>query len=75
MRMMHMDAPEIAPGATAVFSPENGNHVMLEGVKQPLKQGDRVPLTLVFEKAGAVTVQVSVEAPGARQPKAGHGHN
>lgn len=41
-----------------------GNHVMLLDLKQPLKAGDRYPLTLQFEKAGKVEVRVSVEAAG-----------
>ncbi|WP_280954841.1 copper chaperone PCu(A)C [Paludibacterium denitrificans] len=31
------------------------------GLKQPLKAGDHFPLTLKFEKAGSVTVDVQVE--------------
>ena len=35
---------------------------MLSGMDQPLKAGEQFPLTLVFEKAGKVEVQVKVEA-------------
>jgi copper(I)-binding protein len=38
---------------------------MLFGLKEPLKSGDKFPLTLRFEKAGEVTVTVNVEAAGA----------
>lgn len=38
-----------------------GDHVMFLGLKQPLKQGDMVTLTLTFEKAGDVTVEVPVD--------------
>jgi periplasmic copper chaperone A len=44
----------------ATFGP-GGLHVMLTGLKQPLKLGDSFPLTLNFAKAGAVTVTVSVQ--------------
>jgi periplasmic copper chaperone A len=74
-RMFHMQSVEVAPGATAALSPENGNHVMLEGLKQPLKRGETVPLTLVFEKAGQVTVKVTIEAAGARAATKAHGHH
>lgn len=43
-----------------VFAP-GGLHVMLMGLKQPLKLGDSFPLTLTFAKAGAVAVTVSVQ--------------
>jgi len=38
------------------------HHIMLIGLKKPLKLGTMVPLTLRFEKAGTVTVQLKVEA-------------
>jgi hypothetical protein len=48
-----------------------GLHVMLIGLTRPLAAGERVPLTLRFERAGAVTVEAEVQAAGARG--AGHG--
>ena len=53
------DLPLKANDAIA-FAP-GGLHVMLTGLKQPLKAGDSFPLTLTFAKAGAVTVTVSVQ--------------
>ena len=41
-----------------------GTHLMLVGLKAPLKAGDKFPLTLRFEKAGPIEVVVNVEAPG-----------
>ena len=41
------------------------------GLKAPLKQGEKVPLTLVFEKAGSVDVELAVVAMGATP---GHEH-
>ncbi len=38
-----------------------GDHVMLMGLNQPLNDGDTVTLTLVFEKAGEITVEVPVD--------------
>lgn len=61
--MSHMEAvadlPIKANGAVS-FAP-GGLHVMLTGLKQPLKLGDNFPLTLTFAKAGAITVTVSVQ--------------
>ncbi len=38
-----------------------GDHVMFLGLKRPLEQGETIPLTLVFEKAGEVQVEVPVD--------------
>ncbi len=38
-----------------------GDHVMLMGLTRPLEHGDSITLTLTFEKAGAVTVEVPVD--------------
>ncbi len=38
-----------------------GYHLMLIDLKKPLKAGDKVPVTLNFEKAGKVTVSLGVQ--------------
>ena len=48
-------------------------HVMLIGLKQPLKVGDEVELTLNFMHAGAVKVKAPVKESGMMM-KPGHGH-
>jgi hypothetical protein len=52
------------PGKPVTFTP-GGYHVMLTGLKSPLKAGDSFPLTLTFEHARSITVSVHVEAMGA----------
>ena len=42
-------------------------HIMLIGLKKPLKAGETFPLTLTFEKAGNISVTVPVQAMGAMQ--------
>jgi len=37
-------------------------------LKNPLKQGDKVPVTLEFEKAGKVAVSLDVQGIGAQAP-------
>jgi copper(I)-binding protein len=65
MRMRELESPlEIKPGETVTLAP-GGMHLMMMGLKEPLKQGERVPLTLVFEKAGKIDVELAVEAMGA----------
>jgi periplasmic copper chaperone A len=41
---------------------------MLVGRRAPLKQGDKIPLTLNFEKAGKIDVVLDVQGIGAQQP-------
>jgi periplasmic copper chaperone A len=70
MRMRQIDGVDLPAGKTVELKP-GGMHLMLMGLKAPLKAGDSFPLTLRFEKAGELTVQVRVEAAGAEanQPK------
>jgi len=57
----------IESGKTISLAP-GGYHLMLMGLKTPLKQGDKVPVTLIFEKAGKVDVTLDVQAIGGQQP-------
>jgi copper(I)-binding protein len=62
------------PAGKAVSLTPGGYHVMLMNLKQQLKPGDRVPLTLVIENQGGkretVEVTAEVRALGAAAPKA-----
>jgi copper(I)-binding protein len=64
MKMRPLGAVDVAPGAEVSFHP-GGHHVMLIGLKQPLKEGDHFPLTLAFEHAGQVQVDVEVRGMAA----------
>ena len=50
-------------GNTTTLKPR-GYHLLLLGVKAPLVKGSILPVTLTFEKAGAVAVDFAVEEPG-----------
>jgi len=63
----------IEPGKTVKLAP-GGYHLMLMDLKNSLKQGDKVPLTLEFEKAGKVALSLDVQGVGAQAP-AGHDHS
>ena len=65
-RMREMRTVDVTPGARVAFSP-GGLHIMMVGLKQPLKEGQTFPLTLNFEKAGKIDVTVPVEKVGAMQ--------
>jgi periplasmic copper chaperone A len=59
----------IEPGKSVKLAP-GGLHLMLMDLKAPLKQGDKLPITLEFEKAGKVQVSLDVQAVGAQGPGA-----
>jgi copper(I)-binding protein len=63
MRMRKLDALALPAGQTVKVAP-GGIHIMLIGLKAPLTKGETFPMRLVFEKAGAIDVSVSVETPG-----------
>jgi periplasmic copper chaperone A len=64
----------IRPGDTVELKP-GGLHAMLSDLKRPLKEGDVVSGTLVFEKAGTVAVQYRVGGVGAQSAAGGHQHH
>ena len=65
MRMRRV--PDIAlPAMEKVALKPGGLHVMFMGLKEPLKQGENIDITLTFEKAGDVIVSVPVRGPGAK---------
>ncbi len=77
MKMQQIDSVTIAPGQRVEFTP-GGNHIMLFELKQPLTDGDKYPMTLIFEQAGEVDIQVVVTADpdnhGNNQPE-DHGNH
>lgn len=67
-RMVHIEAPEIPAGGELVLEP-GGMHVMLMDLSGPLEEGATFPLTLTFETAGEVTVEVPVLSLRATGPE------
>jgi len=63
----------IEPGKIVKLAP-GGLHLMMFDLKGPLKQGDKMPVTLEFEKAGKVTVTLDVQGLGAQGPAAADDH-
>jgi len=65
MRMQELkDGVRLKAGETVAFKP-GGKHLMFIGLKAPLKAGDRISATLVFEKAGRAPVELVVRGGGA----------
>lgn len=74
MKMRRLDGVDVPANGAVMFQP-GGLHVMLLGLKRPLKAGESFPLVLRFERAGALEVVVTVRARGqhGHSESAGHG--
>ena len=64
MKMRALNSVDIPAGSvvSVMKGNPNGYHVMLLGLKKPLKEGDKFPLRLSFKKAGEIEVEVVVQA-------------
>jgi periplasmic copper chaperone A len=62
-RMMHVESIEIPAGETVLLE-RGGMHVMFMGLTEPMVEGQMVPAVLIFEHAGRVEVEFSVDASG-----------
>jgi hypothetical protein len=69
MKMRPISGVDI-PASQPVSLKPGGEHIMLMGLSQPLREGQSFPLTLDFEKAGPRTVTVTVAKVGAKGPGA-----
>ena len=61
----------IEPGKTVKLAP-GGYHLMMFDLKSPLKQGDKLPVTLEFERAGKVKLSFEVQGVGSQGPAGEH---
>lgn len=74
MKMRQVDGIDVPAGQTVALQP-GGLHVMFLGLHAPFKQGEHFPLTLVFEKAGDIAVDVEIQgvaAKGLMEHQSGH---
>jgi copper(I)-binding protein len=71
-KMREVPAIEVPANGMVAFKP-GGYHVMLIGLKAPLKEGQTFPLTLTFEKQGKITIDVSVKGMGTMGDMGSHG--
>ena len=79
MKMRAITGLELPAGKAVELKP-GGHHVMLLDLKQPLKTGETVPVSLVIETAGGQRETVQVQAvvralAGTAAAKDGHGHH
>lgn len=62
MQMIQVKGIEIPGHGGRLELKPGGYHIMLIGLKQPLREGDRFPLQLTFEKSGTLELEVEVRS-------------
>ncbi|SLN75173.1 copper chaperone PCu(A)C [Ruegeria meonggei] len=70
-KMMEVEEGFVIPAGDMHMLKRGGDHVMFMGLTGPFEQGATVPVTLVFENAGEVVVEVPVDLE--RKDAGGHG--
>ena len=73
MRMIHVEEGFALPAGETLALARGGRHVMFLGLTEPFEPGESVTLTLEFETAGEVTVEVPVDLE--RMPAHGQSMN
>ena len=72
LQMRHSEDGFELPEDGVLTLERGGKHVMFMGLTQPFRAGETVPLTLTFEEAGEITVEVPVDLE--RTEAEGHDH-
>jgi periplasmic copper chaperone A len=62
-RMREVKGYDVPAGGSFELKP-GGAHLMLVDVRRPLKEGEKVPLTLRFQRAGEVKAELQVRPLG-----------
>lgn len=61
MKMRQVKSFDVPAGGTVELKPR-GPHMMIIGIKRPFRKDERIPVTLEFEKAGDLAVELAVDA-------------
>jgi copper(I)-binding protein len=72
MKMAELPDGLVIPASGSVTLAPGGFHIMFMELKQALVEGQTIPLTLTFEKAGSIDVQLAVGAINADAPATDH---
>jgi copper(I)-binding protein len=64
MSMQHQPEVVIQPGETIQFAP-GGLHIMLFGLKQPLREGQSVEISLQTKEGESISISANVARPSA----------
>ena len=67
MKMREMPDFEVPARQRLVLQP-GGSHLMIVGPRRPFAKGDRIPLTLRFERAGELAIELEVQPADSRRP-------
>jgi copper(I)-binding protein len=67
MKMREVKAFEIPARERYELRP-GGGHLMLVDIARPLKKGERFTMTLRFERAGELEIELEVQEQGSRRP-------
>lgn len=69
MKMVHVEEGFAIPAGATHSLARGGDHVMFMGLTETFEQGKMIPVTLVFEKAGEIEIEIPVDLE--RQPDHG----
>ena len=69
-KMMQVEDGILIPAGETHMLKRGGDHVMFMGLKAPFEQGAKVPVTLIFEQAGEVVVEIPIDLE--RKDTGGH---
>jgi len=67
LRMREVKSFEVPARQRFTLRP-GGAHLMIVGLEKPLAMGERLPLTLRFERAGEIRIELEVQPGGSRKP-------
>lgn len=70
-KMVHLEEGLVIPAGETHMLARGGDHVMFMGLTQPFENGATVPVTLIFEKAGPVELEIPVDLD---RKDSGHSH-
>lgn len=76
MQMLPVEGGIVIPAQASAWLQRGGDHLMFMGLTEKLKDGDTISVTLTFERAGEVTIDIPVDnarEPGAAMPANVHG--
>ena len=71
MKMRAVERIDLKAGEKIEMKPGQGYHIMLMGLKKPLKAGNSFPMQLRFRKAGKVQITVKVMETGSASKSGG----
>jgi copper(I)-binding protein len=64
LRMQPLPSGLVIHGGVTMTLKPRGYHLLLDGLKVPLRTGGRLAVTLAFEKAGPIDIEFPVKSPG-----------